>query len=89
MALTETQVRVLAVLADLRAMTVLQVRAETKLPESTVRTTLGQHAYLGLVRRSDQRPMRWRIAREGRAVINSRAYREYLPRTDATGIKGR
>ncbi|MFE9325286.1 hypothetical protein ACFYOW_30480 [Nocardia sp. NPDC006982] len=81
MALTEAQAKVLAALAGLKpteALTVRRLCSETCLSASTVRAALGVHSYAGWVLGSARTPADWRITAEGRALLATPAYRDYL-----------
>lgn len=83
MPMTETQVRVLAALVGRGSLTVRELCEATRLSGSTVRAVLDQHSYSGLAQGSGERPAVWEITAKGRAVMNSPAYFEYLPRGGA------
>lgn len=81
MALTETQAKVLAVLAGLeptQALTVRQLCGATGLSASTVRGALAGQSYAGLALGSGRSPMGWRITSRGRSVLSAALYRDFL-----------
>lgn len=85
MALSQSDAKILAALARLgdgEAMSVQELQAATGLSESTIRTGLVRHHYMGGVRQSRRTrgtcPMEWRATSIGRAVMRQPMYRDLM-----------
>ncbi|MGW4772122.1 hypothetical protein ACWEO2_29310 [Nocardia sp. NPDC004278] len=89
MALTETQAKVLAALAipePAQALTVRELCGHAGRAEAATRAALQGLADSGLAHGSRTVPVGWQITDRGRALINARPYREFLPRNGAVTV---